>query len=290
MTAQLQSRNLIIHADDGGLCQSVNRAIINILNNGIATSTSLMVPCHAFGEIAEYFNNNPHFDVGIHFTLTCGYPQQPWGPVAGKAMVPSLVNADGYFWRTVEQVVKNATVTDVETELRAQIERALQAGIKPTHLDTHRGVIFQDFRFLEIYVKLGLEYQIPPMLLKPNQHTLQTARSQGIKLDPEKIASIMELGLPFLDELFMIDDNGIDLDQRREKYKKVISGLPVGVSQIIIHPGYNDDDLNRLTSNGKYRNEDRLVFTEPAMKEWVAEQGIRLIGWREFARMSGFAN
>jgi predicted glycoside hydrolase/deacetylase ChbG (UPF0249 family) len=285
MSSLQTTRNLIIHADDGGLCYSVNRAIIEALKAGNVTSTSLMVPCPAFDEIADYFSNNPQYDVGVHFTLTCGYSYKPWGPIAGKDKVPSLVNANGYFWSTVEQVLANANPEDIATELRAQIEHCLKFGIKLTHLDSHRGILFQDFRFLEIYVKLGLEYKIPPLLLKPTETTFKAAEEQGIKLDLHKIQMLLEMGLPFLDQLYMIDEIGLSFDNRRNQYLKIINHLPVGVSQLIIHPGYNDKELNRLTANGKYRNDDLIVFTDSRIRKLIEEEKINLINWQEFASL-----
>jgi len=288
MQSQQQTRNLIIHADDGGLCHSINRAIIDALKEQIVTSTSLMVPCPAFDEIADYFSKNPQYDVGIHFTLTCGYSYKPWAPIAGKQKVPSLVNANGYFWSTVDEVAANADPKDIETELRAQIERFLKFGIKATHLDSHRGILFQDFRFLEIYIKLGLEYKIPPLLLKPNPVTLKAAEEQGIELDLQKIEMLLKMGLPFIDQLFMINENDLTSEKRRNKYIQIINQLPAGVSQIIIHPGYDDEELNRLTANGKYRNEDLVIFTDNTIKQLIEKQNINLIGWNQFARLSGF--
>lgn len=285
MTYLLPNRNLIIHADDGGLCHSVNRAIIEALKAGIVTSTSLMAPCPAFDEIADYFSNNPQYDVGVHFTLTCGYSYKPWGPIAGKHKVPSLVNANGYFWNTVEQVLANADPEDIATELRAQVERFFKFGIKSTHLDSHRGILFQNFRLLEIYIKLGIEYKIPPLLLKPNETTFKAAEKQGIELEREKIGMLLEMGLPFLDQLYMIDENDLSFAQREHQYLQTIRQIPPGVSQLIIHPGYNDEELNRLTANGKYRNDDLIIFTNSRAKKLIADENINLINWKEFARL-----
>lgn len=287
MTSQQQSRNLIIHADDGGFCRSVNRAILDALNSGIVTSTSLMVPCPAFDEIAEYFKENPHFDVGIHFTLTCGYLHKPWGPVAGKNNVPSLVNSKGYFWRTADEVIANATLEDIETELRAQIKHFLKSGIKSTHLDSHRGILFRNFGLLEILIKLGVEYKIPPLLLKPTESTFKTAEEQGIKLDLQRIKTLVSMGPPFLDQLFMIAANDLSFNERENQYIQTIKQLPLGVSQIIIHPGYDDEELNRLSANGRYRNDDLIIFTGSKIKQLIEAQNINLIGWKEFAKLSG---
>ena len=86
----------------------------------------------------------------------------------------------------------------------------------------------------------------------------------------------------------MINENELTFEKRRNKYIQIINQLPAGVSQIIIHPGYDDEDLNSLTANGKYRNDDLIIFTDKKIKHLIEKQNINLIGWNEFARLSGF--
>ena len=142
------TRYLIVHADDGGLCQSVNRAIIESLNTGIVTSTSLMAPTPYFEEIALQLAKMPKIDVGVHLTINCMYEQSPWKPISSPDAVPSLINEDGFFWGTVAEFAAQATVEDVRTEIRAQIERLFEMGLKPSHIDTHQGTVFLNMKFL----------------------------------------------------------------------------------------------------------------------------------------------
>ncbi len=237
MKLETETRYLIIHADDGGLCHSVNQSIISSLEKGIVSSTSLMAPCPHLEEITDYLKNNPQFDAGIHLTLTCEYPHYPWGPVADKNNVKSLVNPDGYLWYSVEEFVRNAKVEDVETELRAQIERILKAGVQPSHLDSHMGTVFMDIRFIETYVKLGLEYQITPMLVKPTEHSSELIDRFDVDAEKNVVDRLMKSGIPFLNFLYVTDNNTEKLEDREHEYINVIKNLPTGVSQIIIHTG-----------------------------------------------------
>ena len=282
MKLEPNTRYLIIHADDGGLCHSVNSAMITALESRIVTSASLMVPCPQFNEIAKFFKQNPQYDVGIHFTLTCEYPHYPWPPVADKNKVSSLVNRNGYL-KTKKEFINDAKPEDVAIELRAQIERFLESGIKPSHLDTHQGTVFQDLRFLESYVKLGMEYKILPMLLKLNEHTLKMINVRSLKIDENVIKDLMGLGIPFLDFLFMADDNSNSLKNREQEYMQVISQLPGGLSQIIIHPGFDDEELKNITSQSRDRYYDFSVFTDLDMKQFISDQNIKLISWRDLA-------
>ena len=126
---------VIIHADDLGETHAVNAAAIKALLGGTINSASLMVPCPWFPEIADYAKSHPDADFGLHLTLTSERVYYRWGPVAPADKVPSLVDENGYFYHDWEHH-EHVNANDVEVELRAQIERALAMGVRPTHLDS----------------------------------------------------------------------------------------------------------------------------------------------------------
>ena len=154
---------LILHADDLGVAHSENQATFEAFKKGMVMSASVMVPCPWFNEIVQWYQQHPDVDLGLHLTLTAEWDILKWGPVAPLSEVPGLVNEKGYFYDNVDDVISHATVEEVETELRAQIERSLSAGLNPTHLDSHMGSLFNE-KFFEVYLRLGQEYQIPVML------------------------------------------------------------------------------------------------------------------------------
>ncbi len=280
MKLDSNTRYLIVHADDGGLCRSVNRAIINSLNAGIVTSTSLMAPTPYFEEIANQLSQMPDVDVGVHVTLNCMYEKSPWKPVTPPEAVPSLVNADGFLRETAESFAAHATVDDVKTEIRAQIERFFELKLKPSHIDTHQGTVFLDLNFLKIYIELAHEFNLIPMLLKPNDFTKKLIQSRGLSLNIEDLKKVSKIDLPFLDFLFMADIHDKEsFEDRSRTYHRIIQQLPAGLSQIIIHPGFDDNELKKRTRFSYNREYDLKVFTSDETRTLLKQENIRLINW-----------
>jgi hypothetical protein len=274
------ARLLIIHADDVGMCHSVNEATVKALEIGIVTSGSIMVPCPWFPEIAAYCREHPQVDLGIHVTLTSEWKYYRWRPVSPIDQVPGLVDEEGYLWRSVEDVVEHATPEEVEREIRAQIQRAIDFGIKPTHIDTHMGTVYASPQFFKAYCKVAQEFNIPPMIVSPNS---DIARRRA---DEQAIASILEMlrslnfNLPMLDEL-VTGVNSTEIKRRREEYKEVIRNLKPGVTQIIVHLGLDRPEMHAITSSWLARYNDFLIFTDEEMRRFIEGQGVKLIGWRE---------
>src|SRR5476651_50543 len=157
------ARVLILHVDDAGMSHDSDEGVEKALTDGVSTSTSVMMPCPWVPEIVQYIKEHPNTDAGLHLTLTSEWDNYRWGPLAGKAAVPGLVDKQGCLWSSVEAVYFRATADEIDKEIRAQLDRALSMGFKPTHLDSHMGTLFAKDSFMEKYLKLGIEKQIPVM-------------------------------------------------------------------------------------------------------------------------------
>ena len=158
------SRLLVIHADDFGMSHSVNRAIIEALENRWVTSASILVPCPWFPEVARWAKAHPDADLGIHLALNSEWTTLRWGPVSPQPRNSSLLDPDGYLPLTTEYVASHAKISDVETETHAQVDKAKAAGIILTHLDTHMGAIVTTPDLFEAYCRTCAPVPLPSLV------------------------------------------------------------------------------------------------------------------------------
>jgi predicted glycoside hydrolase/deacetylase ChbG (UPF0249 family) len=275
---------LIIHADDAGMSHSVNRATIDAMEQGIVSSASILVPPAWFPEFADYARKHPEKDFGIHLTLTSEWEFYRWGPVALREQVPSLVDEQGYLWDNVELVMQHVKAEEAEIELRAQINRARQFGVPLSHLDTHMGALFSRPDLMAIYVKLGLEFDLPVLFIR--QITPEVARGYPV-LASRGQAMIERLNsrrFPLLDSIGQFYD-GDSHEERHRRYVDFLRDLPAGVSELIIHCGYDDAELRAITDSASRRDGDRRIFTDPATIALVKDLGIEVITWKQFREM-----
>lgn len=282
----LPGRYVIIHADDAGMCDSVNRATIDALEHGAVTSVSIMVPCPAFEEFAEYAASHPEHDYGIHLTLNAEFASYRWGPVASADEVPSLIDRDGFLWRSEHQTAANARVDEVERELRAQIDKALDHDVPLSHLDSHMGTLFMRADFLDVYLRLGDEYDLPVLL------TRDDGLARRLGFDDRNIAQMRSAadqlereGFPIVDKILM-HYSWDPVPQKKQIYLNMIRRAPAGVTEIIVHCGYADRELRLITGSYSIRDGDRQVFTDPEVLSAIESQDVELISWKEFRQLT----
>jgi predicted glycoside hydrolase/deacetylase ChbG (UPF0249 family) len=269
------SKLLILHADDLGMCHSENSATIYAMENGSVNSASIMVPCPWFSEIATYARNHPTTDLGLHLTLNSEWNFLKWGPVASKTEVPGLVNHNGFLFSSIDSVQRSAKPAEVEKELRAQIEKAKQFGIDVTHLDSHMGALFGNVEFLKVLIKLGREYRVPVMLSKPGFRAAFNVNLDSIVSDKDVLLDMIYTASPE------------DYKKGMENYYTgVFKSLQPGVSIVIFHTGYDDSEMKAATIDhidwgAAWRQADFNFFTGENCKRLLKEQNIHLITWRE---------
>lgn len=278
-------RYLIIHADDAGMSHSVNIATIDAMKKGVVSSASIMVPCPWFSEFAEIARKNPERDYGIHLTLNAEWDHYRWGPVAPRERVPSLVDENGYLWDNVAQVMQHAKADEVAIELRAQVDRAKEFGVPLSHLDTHMGAVISRPDLVDIYVKLGVEYDLPVLFLrKLGERTIREYPALAER-GPDLLKLLQHEGLPVVDGILQFYD-GETHEARRAKYIEALQDLQPGVTQLIIHCGYDNAELRAITNSASRRDGDRRVFMESEILQLIDNLDIEVISWKQLREMT----
>lgn len=278
------AKYLIIHADDAGMSHSVNKGTIDSIESGIVSSASMMVPCPWFPAWAKYAQENPEGCYGIHLTLTNEWEDYRWGPVASRDKVPSLVNKEGDMWDSVPEVAANVKAHEVEIELRAQIDKALEYGVPLSHLDTHMGAVISRPDLLEIYVNLGIEYDLPVMWVRRFGEATAKQYPALAERGEQLLKVIDKHGMPVLDGIGQFY-GGETHEKRVGNYRQFLQDLKPGVTQLIIHCGYDNEELQNITSSASRRDGDRRIFMDPKIIAEIDDLGIQVINWKQFRKM-----
>ncbi len=271
---------LIIHADDLASAHAENMASFDAMDHGCVNSASVMVPCPWLMEVVDYAKRNAgQHDLGLHLTVTCEWKNYKWGPAAPYNQVSSLVDDYGYFHADCAQFAEQANLKEVETELRAQITKAIALGLAPTHLDSHMGCLFfTNPDIFEIYLKLGREFGLP------------TYVDKGIlALDPDRLEPMMTERDIRVDATFSPgpDDYAAGMDQF---YERSLRSLEAGLNIIIIHAAYDNEEMQAITVDhpdwgAAWRQADYDFFASETCREIIREENIQLVTWRDLGRL-----
>jgi len=269
---------LIVHADDIGLAQSVNDASGQAFASGGITSGSIMVPCPWFIDFAEHFKSHPDLDVGIHITLTSEWDYYKFGGVLPSSEISSLLDENGYFYPTTEEVGLHADPVEAEKEIRAQIDKAIAYGIKPTHLDTHMGSVLAKPELLEIYMRLGMEYDLPVFAPRMILYAV-----------PEEMRKMVSTEYVLVDNMFMLDVDGPEASWE-EEYGKMIEKVGPGLNVMIVHLAYDNAEMQAVAINhpafgATWREKDLNYVQSQTFHDLLKKNEIQLVTWKEIGAL-----
>ena len=259
------ARLLIINCDDLGSTRSANVAIYEALRDGLATSSTLMVPCPWARDAAALYRGE---DVGVHLTLNAEWDTYRWGPITHS---PSLLDGDGGFPRTVQDVWDHADLEEVRKECRAQIERAIYWGFDVSHLDAHMGTLQLRADFFDVYLEMAVDFRLPLRMAGASAERL-------IGFPYRRLAS--EEGVLFTDH-FVFTTVG-----SRRGIEKVLFDLQPGVTEVYLHPAVDSDELRASHPDWPNRVEDYALLTkDKSFADLVERAGATLIGFRQLREL-----
>ena len=258
------ARLLIINADDFGMCHATNAAIMQSLSDGVACSTTLMIPCAWSLHAMQWIRDNPTIRFGVHLTAIGDGLNYRWRPMTCVEKIPSLVDETGHFYKSdrMGEFFAIARLDELEIEFRAQIDTVLAAGLKPTHLDWHSLRIHRRPEVFDVMLKL--------------------ARECGLALrvrERPMIAKVQSLGLPCNDYDFL-DSYSLETDGKTDRFIRLLRELPVGLSEWAVHPGLDNAELRAMEPGGsQIRQADFEFLISPLAREIIQEEGIILLSY-----------
>lgn len=271
------TRLVILNADDFGMCHAENLGTKKVLEEGIISSTTMMMPCPWVLEAIEYVKKKKMKNIGVHVALTSEWKRYRWAPISrspwgGKS---TLVDDKGYMWGETTEVELNADINDVKAEVRAQLKKALDLGVDLSHFDSHMGSLYgvTTLRTELLAVAFSYSYEFGLPFRMPFIEGMEPLRKKGFAI---------------LDSLNVsVGQEPKDAKGRKKYYIDLLRNLKPGVTEIYIHPAINNEELARVTNSGKSRQLDIEIFCDPELKKIVEEENIKIIDFttlREWQR------
>ena len=267
---------LIIHADDLGLARSVNKATFDALEKGGVNSASIMANCEHLNEVKKYAENKPGIDFGVHLTVTNEWKNYRWKSIMPTNESQSLVNAVGEFHVGIKKFVLGADLGELKKELQAQINKIKKLGIKPTHIDSHEGALFFKKDHFKVFLEVGIKNKLPVFVPKGVDAHFSKSFPK-----PKNVIVIKNLYMA---------RKGLKKGEWKAFYLNTIKGLKPGLSQLIVHLGYDDDEMKEISVNhpdygAKWRQLDYEAVTSVDFRDALKKYNVKLVSWGEIKKV-----
>ena len=267
---------LIIHADDLGLAKSVNKATFDALEKGGVNSASIMANCKFINEIKKYSKEIPNVDLGVHLTVTNEWKNYRWKSLMPANKSQTLVNNIGEFPVGIKNFVLRADPDELKKELQAQINKIKSLGIEPTHIDSHEGALFFNKDHFRVYLEIGEKNKLPVFV-------------------PKGVDAHFNKGFPKPENVVVIKDlymarKGLKRSEWEAFYLNTLNGLKPGLSQLIVHLGYNDNEMREISVDhpdygASWRHLDYKAVTSDGFLKALKQNNIKLVTWKEIQKV-----
>lgn len=254
---------VIVTCDELGVTFASNAGVYSAIREGMGKTAGLVVPGPWAREAAARYRGE---DVGVHLTLNAEYDLFRWGPITH---CPSLLDGDGGFPRTLDDLWDHADTDEVRRECRAQIERAIYWGFDVSHLSAHLGAM--DFRpeFFDVALEMAADFGLPLRL--PNS-------------DAEK-----QWGFPFRQlaaEEGVLSPDYLVRASRNHGAKgaldQLLSDIKPGVTEVVLRPALDTAELRAIAPDWAARVADHdLAMTADSLRVLAKRPDVHLITYRE---------
>ena len=255
-------RLLILSADLMGSTHAATAAGLSALRDGCATTATLMMPGPWARHAADHLANADDLDVGIHLTLNAELENFRWAPLTHA---PSLLDGDGGFPRTPEDLWDHADIDEVRRECRAQVERAISWGVEPTHITTHLLAMQQRPEFFDVLLDIAVETGLPVRLESGDAET-----AAGFPF--RRLAAEEGVSMP---DHFRLVRGGT-----RAHLEAVLADLAPGITELAFAPALAAEEIRAIDPAAAGRFDDLAVLTDRELHGRLDGLGVTLIGYR----------
>jgi hopanoid biosynthesis associated protein HpnK len=269
-------RRLIVNADDLGLHVNINVGVMEAYRRGIVTSASLCPNGAAFDDAVKRLREVPDLDIGVHLTVV-GSEAPLLRDLPTLAPSGRLPHKFGRLFRDL--ALARVRREEIEAEMAAQVERARDAGVRISHLDSHQHVHLHPV-VLAIVIAIAQRFGIGAV-----RAARRVVPVRGMKaallgmLSWPGSARVRAAGLKTPDNFVGADDSG-RLDVRR--LERLIEALPPGTSELLCHPGTGTDEIAGAYPDWGFRwDEETQALTAPHIRDCLRRAGVTLMSYRD---------
>ncbi len=286
------AKYLILNADDYGLCHSANQAVQELFRNGRLKSATVMMPCNGAKEAVQFSIDNPQYAIGVHLTLTNEWAHYHWKPLTdGK----SLVNDKGWMWETSKEVEQNAKMSELEAEIRAQIDYAHSLGMKPSHIDNHMGSLYGHytgrFSLLKLSLRVCSDYGYSYRMYTKADRRICPAGFPYFAYAASTLIS-SHWGKKYnviMPDYLLFPDWNSKMRESYETYRdtilKIWTDIPEGVTETFVHPSIESDEIKGITARWEDRVWEYRLLNDPETHKYLKDHGVEMISYRELISM-----
>ena len=287
----MADKYLIINADDFGMCNAANEAVMDLFKNGCLKSSTIMMPCPTAGDAVRFAVENPQYAIGIHLTLTSEWRSYKWGPLTGA---DSLKTPEGWMWPESDDLQAHCEYKDVVNEIYAQVKKAKEMGMNPSHLDGHMTALYgldgkplMLPKAMKAAGKLGYAFR---MFTKP----LEKECPPDVNYNVYKAAALLGKVLSKINKVptpdYLLfpkwnDEMRKDYETYREMFLADCVDIPDGISETFVHPALECDEIKGITSMWRDRWWEYQIMKDPKTEQHLNAHGVKLISYRDMLEM-----
>jgi len=278
--------SLIVNADDFGLTEKVNEAILKSFRNGVLRSTSIIANGKSFDHAVGIIGSNPDLDIGVHLTLV------KEKPIMDADKIPSLLGENGNFHNHAIDFAKKyfsekISLGEVRNELNAQIEKVFDQGVKVSHIDSHQHLHMLP-KILDITIELVNHYNIKFIRFPKEKFSgymfpdLKSLSRIAQMIAVNHFCSRAKEKISYKTDYFAGFYFGGKLD--RKNLLTLINNLPSdGVCELMCHPGLTDGSTDY--SHWNYRQvEEMFALVDGEVPEVLFKRNIEITSFKNLSQ------